>query len=163
MLSLFRGSTRQSGHFLLAAGAALLLAAAPAAFAQEFKLAMSSPPTSLDPHFYNLFPNLNVSDHMFETLVKMDADSHVIPGLAESWSLVNNLTWEFKLRKGVKFHDGSEFTAEDLVWSLDRPATIVNSPAKFDQFTKAIVNKKIMDPYTVRLTTKEPYPLLLAD
>ncbi len=163
MLSMFRGAARQPRNFLLAAGAALLVAAAPAAVAQEFKLAMSSPPTSLDPHFYNLFPNLNVSDHMFETLVKMDADSHVIAGLAESWSLVNNLTWEFKLRKGVKFHDGSEFTAEDVIWSLDRPATIVNSPAKFDQFTKAIINKKIVDPYTVRLTTKEPYPLMLAD
>ncbi|WP_349769772.1 ABC transporter substrate-binding protein [Polaromonas sp.] len=146
----------------------LLLAAAfavtaPVASAQEFKLAMSSPPTSLDPHFYNLFPNLNVSDHVFETLVTMDADSRVIPGLAESWTLVNNLTWEFKLRKGVKFHDGSEMTAEDVSWSMDRPATIVGSPGKFDVYTKAIINKKIIDPYTIRFTTKEPYPLMLAD
>ncbi len=143
--------------------AALLALAAPMASAQEFKLAMSSPPTSLDPHFYNLFPNLNVSDHMFETLVTMDPDSRVIPALAESWTLVNNLTWEFKLRRGVKFHDGSEMTAEDVAWSMDRPATIVGSPGKFDVYTKAIINKKIMDPYTIRFTTKEPYPLMLAD
>ncbi len=163
MLSLLCGYARRPRNFLLATGTALLLAAAPMALAQEFKLAMSSPPTSLDPHFYNLFSNLNVSDHMFETLVTMDADSRLIPGLAESWTLVNNLTWEFKLRKGVKFHDGSEFTAEDVVWSLERPATIVNSPGKFDVYTKAIINKKVIDPYTIRLTTKEPYPLLLAD
>lgn len=143
--------------------AALFSVAAPMASAQEFKLAMSSPPTSLDPHFYNLFPNLNVSDHVFETLVTMDADSHVIPALAESWTLVNNLTWEFKLRKGVKFHDGSEMTAEDIAWSMDRPATIVGSPGKFDVYTKAIINKKIIDANTIRFTTKEPYPLMLAD
>ncbi len=140
-----------------------LMAVSPQSFAQEFKLAMSSPPTSLDPHFYNVFPNLNVSDHMFETLVTMDADSRIIPGLAESWTLVNNLTWELKLRKGVKFHDGSEMTADDVMWSLDRPATIVGSPGKFDVYTKAIINKKIVDAYTIRLTTKEPYPLMLPD
>lgn len=142
---------------------ALFAVTSPSAFGQEFKLAMSSPPTSMDPHFYNLFPNLNVADHMFETLVTMDPDSRVIPSLAESWSLVNNLTWEFKLRKGVKFHDGSEMTAEDVYWSMDRPATIVGSPCKLDVYTKAIINKKIIDAYTIRFTTKEPYPLLLAD
>ena len=106
---------RKNGLFAVAL-AAFFTVTTPGAFAQDFKLAMSSPPTSLDPHFYNLFPNLNVSDHMFETLVKMDADSRVVASLAESWSLVNNLTWEFKLRKGVKFHDGSEMTAEDVAW-----------------------------------------------
>lgn len=146
----------------LALGAALVTAL-PSASAQEFKLAMSSPPTSMDPHFYNLFPNLNVSDHIFETLVTMDPDSHVIPALAESWSMVNDLTWEFKLRKGVKFHDGSDLTADDVAWSMDRPATIVGSPGKFDVYTKAIINKKIIDAHTIRFTTKEPYPLMLAD
>ena len=125
----------------LALGAFCAMTSATAS-AQEFKLAMSSPPTSLDPHFYNLFPNLNVSDHIFETLVTMDADSHVIPRLAESWTLINNLTWEFKLRKGVKFHDGSEMTAEDVAWSMERPSTIIGSPGKFDVYTKAILNKK---------------------
>lgn len=133
------------------------------ASAQEFKLAMSSPPTSLDPHFYNLTPNINVSRHMFDTLVEPDADSRPTPGLAASWSLVNNLTWEFKLRKGVKFHDGSEMTAEDVAWSMDRPATIVGSPGKFDAATRAIINKKIVDPYTIRFTTREPHPLMLSD
>jgi peptide/nickel transport system substrate-binding protein len=151
---------------LLRTLSALALATAflvPSAHAQEFKLAMSSPPTSLDPHFYNLTPNVNVARHMFETLVTPDADSHPVPGLAASWSLVNSLTWEFKLRKGVKFHDGSELTAEDVAWSMDRPATIVGSPGKFDSATRAIINKKIIDPYTIRFTTREPYPLMLND
>ena len=156
----FRFRTKLLGLALVTAG---LLVAGPAAMAQEFRLAMSSPPTSMDPHFSNLFPNLNVSDHMFQPLVTMDADSRIIPALAESWSLVNNLTWEFKLRKGVKFHDGSEMTAEDVAWSMDRPTTIVGSPGKFDVYTKGIINKKIMDSHTIRFTTKEPYPLMLAD
>ena len=143
--------------------AAALLLVSSVSHAQDFKVALSSPPTSLDPHFYNLGPNNTVAHHLFEALVKMDADSRPIPGLAESWSLVNNLTWEFKLRKGVKFHDGSDLTAEDVIWSLDRPATIVGSPSKFDVFTKAIINKKIIDANTIRLTTREPYPLILAD
>jgi peptide/nickel transport system substrate-binding protein len=150
-------------NLLASALAALFVLAAPAAFAQEFKLAMSSPPTSMDPHFYNLFPNLNVADHMFETLVTMDADSKVIPSLAESWTLINDLTWEFKLRKGVKFHDGSDLTADDVAWSMERPSLIVGSPGKMDVYTKAIINKKVIDANTIRLTTQEPYPLLLAD
>ena len=72
------------------AAVALFATAAPTAWAQDFKLAMSSPPTSLDPHFYNLFPNLNVADHVFETMVTMNPDSQVTPALAESWTLVNN-------------------------------------------------------------------------
>ena len=147
-----------------ALGASLALGcAAGSAQAQEFRLAMSSPPSSMDPHFYNLFSNINVSDHMFETLVKMDPDSKPVAGLAESWRLVDDLTWEFKLRRGVKFHNGSEFTAEDVSWSIDRPGLIANSPGRFDTYTKAIVSKQIVDPYTIRFKTASPYPLMLPD
>ncbi|MNS66902.1 Periplasmic dipeptide transport protein precursor [compost metagenome] len=147
---------------VLLAGALGLGLAAPAQ-AADLKIAMSSPPTSMDPHFYNLFSNINVSEHVFDSLVKLDPDSRIIPGLAESWKLVNNLTWEFKIRKGVKWHDGTELTTEDVVWSLDRPATILNSPGKFDVYTKAIINKKVIDKYTIQLTTNQPYPLMLND
>ncbi|WP_064577268.1 ABC transporter substrate-binding protein [Cupriavidus gilardii] len=143
--------------------AAISFGAGGQALAADFKLAMSSPPTSMDPHFYNLFSNINVSEHIFDSLIKMDADSRIIPGLAESWKLVNETTWEFKIRKGVKFHDGSPLTAEDILWSLDRPATIQNSPGKFDVYTKAIVAKKIIDPNTIQLITAQPYPLVLND
>ena len=131
--------------------------------AQDFKVAMSSPPTSMDPHFQNITTNANVIEHMFEPLVMRNADGRMVPGLAESWSLVNGLTWEFKIRKGAKFSDGSLVTAEDVVYSLDRPATIKNSPASFTLFTKAIINKKVMDANTVRLTTGQPSPLMPSD
>ncbi len=143
--------------------AVLSVAFAAPVMAQEFTLALSSPPTTMDPQFYNLTPNLTVSDHMFETLVTMSPDMKIVPALAESWTMVNNLTWEFKLHKGVKFHDGTELTADDVIWSLDRPGTLTGSPASFSLYTKAIINKTVVDPNTIRLTTKEPYPLMLAD
>ena len=58
----------------------------------------------------------------------MDADSRMIPGIATSWKAIDPTTWEFKLRKGVKFHDGSELTAEDVAFSIDRAAELTNSP-----------------------------------
>ena len=136
---------------------------APSAVAQEFKVAMSSPPNSMDPHFYNLFSNINVSEHVFESLIKMDADSRIVPSLAASWRLVDNLTWEFKLQPNAKFHDGSDVTAEDVAYSIDRTSKIVNSPGKFDVYTKSIVSKVIVDPKTIQLKTASPYPLMLSD
>jgi len=147
---------------IVAAGL-MSLALAGLAQAADLKLAMSSPPTSMDPHFFLAYANANVSAHMFDTMTMRDPDSRIIPGLAESWKQVDDLTWEFKIRKGVKFHDGSELTTEDVTWSLDRPATIQNSPGKFDVYTKAIVNKKVIDRYTIQLTTAQPYPLMLSD
>jgi len=141
---------------------AACLAATPGA-AQEFRMAMSSPPTSLDPHFQNITSNANVLEHMFEPLVSRDADGKLVPGLAESWRMIDALTWEFSIRKGAKFSDGSDVTAGDVIYSLGRPAGIRNSPASFTLFTKAIVAKKGVDVHTVRLTTGQPSPLLLSD
>jgi peptide/nickel transport system substrate-binding protein len=110
----------------------------------------------MDPHFQNITSNANVLEHMFEPLVSRDADGKLVPALAESWRTVDALNWEFTIRKGAKFSDGSDVTAEDVIHSLDRPATIRNSPASFTLFTKAIVGKKAVDARTVRLTTGQP-------
>jgi hypothetical protein len=72
--------------------------------------------------------------------------------------VVDATTWEFKLRKGVKFHDGGELTAEDVAFSIDRVAQIPNSPGPFVAYTKAIVAKQIVDSYTIRFKTATPYP-----
>nr|MBP8139657.1 ABC transporter substrate-binding protein [Burkholderiales bacterium] len=118
---------------------------------------------SIDPHFFNLFPNNNIAEHIFDKLVQMDADSRMIPGIATSWKTLDATTWEFKLRKGVKFHDGSELTAEDVAFSIDRVAQIPNSPGPFVAYTKAIVGKQIVDPYTIRFKTAAPHPLMPND
>ncbi|GGC79212.1 ABC transporter substrate-binding protein [Undibacterium terreum] len=132
--------------------------------AADLTMGMAFDVTSMDPHYHLVGPNVNVSMHIFDFLVTPDREKgKLIPGLAESWSVVDELTWEFKLRKGVKFHDGSEFTAEDVAYSFDRPATILNSPGPFTLYTKQIAEKIIVDKYTIRFKTAKPYALMLSD
>ena len=142
-----------------------LACAAPARAAdrQELRIALAADVSSLDPHYLNVAPNIAIASHIFDTLVGVDADGRLIPGLAISWRPIDANTWEFKLRRGVRFHDGSPFTAEDVVFSLDRPATLKNSPGPFTGYTKQIVSKQIVDPYTVRLKTARPYGPLALD
>ncbi|MES2026699.1 MAG: ABC transporter substrate-binding protein [Pseudomonadota bacterium] len=134
-----------------------------AALAADLKIGLAADVSSLDPHYLNIAPNVAFSSQIFDALVNVDANGKLVPGLATSWRAVDATTWEFKLRHGVKFHDGSDFTAEDVVFSLDRPAKLVNSPGPFTAYTKQIVAKKIVDPYTVRLTTAAPYGPLALD
>jgi peptide/nickel transport system substrate-binding protein len=138
---------------------ACAMAAAPASTAAELKIAVAADITSIDPHFFNLFPNNNVAEHIFDKLVQMDPDSKLIPGLATSWKPIDDKTWEFKLRKGVKFTDGTELTAADVVYSIDRVPNVPNSPGPFSAYTKAIIAKEIVDPYTIRFKYAAPYPL----
>ena len=145
----------------IALAATLLWAGA--ASAADLTMALSSSPTSLDPQFHNLGANTNVAANMFETLIALDADMRVGPGLAVSWKHIDDLTWEFKLRPSAKFADGTPFTADDVIWSLNRPATEVNSPAGYTLFTRAITGKTAVDAHTVRLSTATPYPLMLTD
>jgi peptide/nickel transport system substrate-binding protein len=139
------------------------LAAYPAVSqAADLKLGLMAPATTLDPHFTNAGQNLALAENFFDTLVRTDSDGKFIPGLAASWRIVDDATWEFKLRD-TAFSDGTPLTAEDVVWSIERPATIASSTASLTIYTKAIVGKEIVDDHTLRLKTKGPYPLLLPD
>ena len=131
--------------------------------AADISIALGADVTSIDPHYHNLTPNNNVAEHVFETLVTKDTRSRLKPSLAESWRAVDDLTWEFKLRKGVKFHDGSDFTAQDVVFSLDRVPNVPNSPSSFAAYSKQIIEKIIVDPLTIRFKTASPYPLMPND
>jgi peptide/nickel transport system substrate-binding protein len=133
------------------------------AWAAELKVGLSSEVTTIDPHFFNSGPNNAFLHHLFDSLVDVDAEGRLIPALAESWKAVDDVTWEFKLRRGVKFHDGSELTAEDVLFSLDRPALIPNSPGSFTSYTKPIVARQAVDRYTVRLKTASAYGPLPLD
>jgi peptide/nickel transport system substrate-binding protein len=119
--------------------------------------------TAIDPHYHNLTPNSNVAAHIFDYLVLRDERQKPIPGLAESWRIVDPLTWEFRLRKGVKFHDGSDFTAADVVASLERVPEVPNSPSPFTAYTKQIRETTVIDAYTIRFKTAAPYPLMPTD
>jgi len=143
--------------------AALAAGLAIGAHAQEIRIGMGADVTSMDPHFVNLFPNNNIAEHIFDKLITLDADSRLIPGLAESWKTVNPTTWEFRLRQGVKFHDGSDLTAEDVAFSIDRVGRIPDSPGPFTTYTKAIRQVQIVDPLVIRFVTATPAPQLPND
>jgi peptide/nickel transport system substrate-binding protein len=134
--------------------------AAPAA---DLSIALGGDVTSMDPHFHNLTPNNNIGAHVFDTLVMKEPGGKIIPGLAESWRVVDDTTWEFRLRKGVRFHDGSIFTAADVVFSLDRIPNVPNSPSPFTTYTKQITEKIVVDPWTLRLKSAAPYPQMPND
>ena len=147
---------------LLALFAAITVAAVPAR-AADISIALSADVTSIDPHYHNLTPNNNIAEHIFETLITKDARSRLRPALAESWRAVDDLTWEFKLRRGVKFHDGSDFTAQDVVFTLDRVPNVPNSPSSFATYSRQITEKIVVDSHTIRFKTATPYPLMATD
>ncbi|MFC3124307.1 ABC transporter substrate-binding protein [Pseudoroseomonas globiformis] len=139
------------------------LAVAQAAQAQNLSLAVAAPPTTLDPHYHTLSPNNMVAEHFFDKLVGRDAQAKLEPGLAESWTLIDDTTWEFKLRQGVKFSDGTDFNAQDVLYTLERVPNVVNSPGSFSIYTRAITRTEVIDPHTVRFHTNGIYPLLPQD
>ena len=141
---------------------ALALVSAPVS-AADLRIALSSEPTSIDPHFHNLSPNNALADHLFDALINQGPNQELEPGLAVSWKPLDDTTWEFKLRQGVTFHDGSPFTADDVVFTLERAANVPDSPSGFGIYTKAVASTKVVDDYTIHLITAAPYPLLPND
>ena len=104
---------------LLAAAAATLLAAP--ASAETFRYAFQGDLNALDPYTLNETFTLGALGNVMEGLTKRDKDLKIIPGLAERWEIVDaGKRWRFYLRKGVKFHDGEDFTADDVVFSAER-------------------------------------------
>src|SRR5437667_3466049 len=148
---------------LLAIGFFPLLGSSGALSAADLSIGIGADVTAIDPHYHNVTPNNNVAAHIFDYLVLRDERQRPIPGLAQSWKTIDPLTWEFKLRKGVKFHDGSEFTAADVVATIERVPQVPNSPSPFTAYTKQIKEMIIVDPYTVRFKTATPYPLMPTD
>ena len=150
---------------LVACGVVALLPgmAAAQAPAASLTMAVGAPITSLDPHYHQLSPNNAVADMIFDGLVNRDARDSNIPGLATSWRAVDPLTWEFKLREGVSFHNGNAFTAEDVAFTLHRVPRVPNSPSSFALYTRPITGVEIVDAQTIRLHTATPYPLMPTD
>jgi peptide/nickel transport system substrate-binding protein len=143
--------------------AALMMAAALPVEAQELRIGLKTEPSSLDPQFHNLAPNNQIALHIFDPLVAKDDKQLPIPGLALSWKTIGDTVWEFKLRPGVKFQDGSPFTAEDVVFTFERAAKVPNSPSPFTLITRQMTQLEIVDPLTVRIHTAAAAPLLPLD
>ena len=146
---------------LTLAFAAVLLSAGVAA--QNLTLGTKLELNTLDPHFFAAFPTNSSMQYFFDKLVEYGDKLEIVPALATSWKLVDNTTWEFKLRKGVTFHDGTPFTADDVIFSIDRVPNVPNSPNSFAQFTRGIESVRKVDDLTIVVKTKAPTPQLLSD
>ncbi|MFX8778265.1 ABC transporter substrate-binding protein, partial [Acinetobacter baumannii] len=81
--------------------------------------------------YHNVGPNNTIAAHIFDRLVDQDEQQRLIPGLATSWRAIDDTTWEFKLRPGVTFHDGTPFGAADVVATFKRVPWVPNSPSSF--------------------------------
>jgi peptide/nickel transport system substrate-binding protein len=113
---------------------------------------------SMDPYSYRESFTISFLQHIYDPLVRYNSDLKKEPCLATSWTLVDPKVWRFNLRKGVKFHNGNPFTADDVVASIKR-AIHPNSP--FKGHLPAVEDVRKVDDYTVEIVLKETYPLLL--
>ncbi len=124
-------------------------------------IAQGTDAISLDPAKHTTFTTQNVLWHIYEPLVFRDPKSNKYePALATEWRAVKDDTWEFKLRSGVRFHNGDPLTADDVKFTFDRaldPATKNPTRANLTQIDRV----EVVDQQTVRIVTKGAYPLLL--
>lgn len=117
---------------------------------------------TMDPHMHNVqinyYPNWATYDH----LVSFNSKTlEIEPVLAESWKIIDENTWEFKLRKNVKFHNGNSFNAEVVKFNLERVLR-PEQKSRFRGAFKPITKIEVVDDYIIRLITQKPYPVLLA-
>ncbi|MDR3003867.1 MAG: ABC transporter substrate-binding protein, partial [Acidovorax sp.] len=139
------------GTALLAAG---LLTSVGLAQAETVRWARSADVTTLDPHVFNTGTNFVLMHQMYETLVNRSADGKLVPTLALSWKMTSDPSvWEFKLRPNVKFHDGTPFTAKDVVFSLNRAK---GPNAQVKSLLASMEEAKAIDDLTVHVKTKGP-------
>ena len=151
-----------------AAGVAGVLPLTPPGAAQaqttqkkELVTAQGGDISKFDPHFSTNSNEIRVSFNVFDNLTSRHPDGKLHPGLATEWKLQNQTVWTFKLRQGVKFHNGDPFTSADAKWSIERT---------YDPAVKTMVATALTtidhidapDPHTLVVHTRKPDPLLPA-
>ena len=151
---------------LIVVAFAVLIALPSSAGAQAkdtLTVALVSHAPTLDPHMHFERVGILVNINMFDSLLHRSAKLEFEPSLATSWKALNDTTWEFKLRKGVKFHNGETMTAEDVKFSFDRVLEPGKEKKKSPQYgnIRAIKDVKIVNADTIHIVTDKPFPLLL--
>ena len=136
---------------------ALALACAGGAQAETFRLGTSGDLYGLDPHSMTDSFTVSFLNHVYEALVRYDADLKIEPALATSWEQIDETTVRYTLREGIKFHDGQDFSAEDVVASVKRAAH-EDSPIRGN--IAGLIDAKMVDEMTVDLMLDGPNPLL---
>lgn len=133
-----------------------MTAASPALAENVLRWTSQGDALTMDPHSQNEGPTIAMNGQIYESLVTRDADLTLQPELAESWEAGSD-GWTFKLRKGVKFHDGADFTAEDVVFSFERAN---HEASDYKEQAKNVTSVEVIDDYTVKLMTDGPNPIL---
>ena len=140
---------------LLAATAAI---AVPALEAKTLRWASQGDILTFDPHSQNEGLNNTANSYVYEPLITYNEKFELEPALAVKWSQDTPLIWRFELRKGVRFHDGTPFTADDVVFSIERALAPTSN---FSAYTTAIQGARKIDDHTVVIITSAPNPVLL--
>ena len=142
---------------LQAALLAALGVASVGAGAQTVRIANQGDSLSMDPHSLNESLQLSVTGNVYEGLVGRNKDLSVAPALATSWKQTSPTVWRFELRKGVQFHDGTPFTADDVLFSMAR-TQVEGSDMK--SYTNDVKEVRKINEHVVEIETKAPFPIL---
>jgi peptide/nickel transport system substrate-binding protein len=140
---------------LLGAAMALLLAAGSQAV--TLRVADAGDVQSMDPHSLNETLQLSVTGNIYEPLVARGKDMSLTPALATKWTQTSPTVWRFELRKGVTFHDGTPFTADDVVFSFKRGAS---DGSDMKGYTSPVKEVRKVNDYAVDIETSAPFPIL---
>jgi len=137
----------------------VLVSAAHAAPAGTVVVAQGVDPTTLDPQNHQESPAANVLTNIFDGLLERDQNLKLVPLLAESYRIAAPTVWEFKLRRGITFHNGEPFDAEAVKLTFERLVDPKNKLRAASQYAP-LSHVEIVDPYTARIHTKTPWPIL---
>jgi len=141
----------------LVAALAVASALAGGAGAASLRIASGNDPQSFDPHSLALLYQSRVVSQIYESLVNRDREFKLEPSLALSWQAVDARTWRFKLRPNVRFHDGSPFTADDAVFSIER-ALMKTSQRAFQ--LRGVTGARKVDDLTIDVVMSAPDAVL---
>ncbi len=151
---------RYSVIVVLAAAVVLAAGGAQQAEAKTFRFALQADAVSMDPYTINETMTLGFLSNIYEGLVRRGVKEEIIPGLATEWKLLKPDLWRFKLRANVKFHDGTPFTADDVIFSWKRAGA---DGSDMKSFIAGIKDIKKVDDLTIEITTDGPRPILTSD
>jgi len=144
---------------ILAVAGALAIIATPS-FSETIRWARAGDSITLDPHAQNEGPTHALAHQMYDALLQRDMSGAIIPSLATSWKALSNnpKVWRFNLRKGVKFHNGADFDAEDVVFSLNRAKA---DGSEMKELLSSVKEIRAVDSHTVDIETQGANPLLV--